>query len=154
MVTGFKHGLLVRNLLVCLKLISIPWWTYRMHKDRFFHIFHRLRGVCSPIHMPHSDVMCQLVEGTLEYLRISRCNREKVNFSSHDVGALNFSLGTTVVLPLDACAPRRCRFSKLFPSCSCWTFFSFVSLFDLLFCQIMLMKIYFRACSNINMHKI
>ena len=35
--------------------------------------------------------------------------REKVTFSSPDLGAVNFSLGDTAVLPLDACAPRRCQ---------------------------------------------
>ena len=123
--------------------------------------------------------------------------RDKVTFSSPDVGAVKFSLGTNAVLPLDACAPRCCWSRQAFPIllfqglllpdllfldllllldlllfftfalaglasaglAFCWICFlgglAFLFyLFGLHFCQIMLMKTYFRACSNINMRKI
>ena len=65
-VTGFDHGLSVRNMLVRSKLVVLPWCTYGLRKYRFYHIFHRLSGVLSLIHMPLSNVLCQLVKGILE----------------------------------------------------------------------------------------
>ena len=41
--------------------------------------------------------------------------RDQVTFSSPDVGAVKFSLGTNAVLPLDACAPRCCWSRQDFP---------------------------------------
>ena len=41
--------------------------------------------------------------------------QEKVDFSSPDVGAVNFYVGTTAVLPLNACVPQRCRSRQAFP---------------------------------------
>ena len=104
-VTGFYHGISVRNLLVRPKLVVLPWWTYGLRKDRLYHIFHCIRGVLSPIHMPRFDVLHQLVKSIPEPCCISH----------PDLVAVNFSLGTTVVLPLDACAPRCCRFRHAFP---------------------------------------
>ena len=111
-------------------------------------------------------------------------------------GAVNFSLGTTEVLPLYAFTPWRCRYRQVFPillfldfllldlllldflllldlilfftfalariAFSGLTFAGFaflldllfLNLFDLYFFQIMLMKHYFHACSNINMRNI
>ena len=55
-----------------------------------------------------------------EYLVVTR---EKVTFSSPDVVAVNLSLGTTAVLPPDACAPWRCRSHHAFPILSsCFTY--------------------------------
>ena len=71
-VAGLDHRLTVRNLLLRPKLVVLPWWTYRTHKDRLCHVFHRLCGIRFPIHMPRSDVLCQLVEGILEPRCISR----------------------------------------------------------------------------------
>ena len=72
-VAGLNHWLAVQNLLLCLKLVVLPWWTYGPHKDRFCHIFHRLCSVRCTVHMPRSEVLCQLVEGVLETCCISCC---------------------------------------------------------------------------------
>ena len=58
--------------------------------------------------------------------------RDKVKFSSPDVGAVNFSLGTTAVLPLDACAPRRFRFCQ---------YFSVLPLLDLLLLDLLFLDL-------------
>ena len=82
-VAGIEHWIAVRNLLLHPKLVVLPWWIYGLHEDRFYHVFHRLCGVCFPVHMPLSDMLCQIVEGILEPLCISRCPpREGYLFNS------------------------------------------------------------------------
>ena len=55
--------------------------------------------------------------------------QENVTFSSPDIGAVNFSLGTTAVLPINTCAPGRCWSLRAFP---------ILILLDLLFLDLLL----------------